>query len=248
MIDLKKLRLFYSARIFPVLAFAIALTLLSGQPTAETSLTSSQVESEIRVDGDLLEWESAPALVITPASENLDVSGEFKEGDFEFKIRSKWNKQYLYLAIEWQDDTWDIEEISRKEATWHDPDSGQRRDRMYFFDNFKFHIRESDYDYTLWISPQTEDEGPYYWSRLLIGYRGNERAGAKPMLRASCNGDTSTIEMMIVWKQLKLKPEGGLVVPVRMTVSDSDLPGRFEETKVPEMKSVEWVGNLTLID
>jgi len=230
------------------LAFFMVLVIPADQAHAATSLTSPKVDTEIRVDGSLEEWQATPALEITPTAANLNVSGEFKDSDFNFKIRSKWNKQYLYLAIEWHDDTWDIEEVSRKEATWHDEDTGQRRDRMYFFDNFKLHIRESDYDYTLWVSPQAEDNGPYYWSRLLIGYRGNERAGAKPMLRASSNGDTSTIEMMIVWKQLKLKPKGGLVVPIRMSVSDSDLPGRFEETKIPALKSVEWVGNLTLID
>ena len=228
--------------------FLMASVLLWGQAEADSSLISSGVASEIRVDGSLSEWEGIPALRLTPESSDIKVKGEFKEADFDFRIKSTWNKQYLYLAIQWEDDVWDIENVSRKDATWHDPDTGQRRDRMYFFDNFRFHIRESDYDYTLWISPKDEDNGPYFWSRLLMGYRGNERAGAKPMLRASSDGNTSTIEMMIVWNQLKLKPKNGLVIPLRLTLTDSDLPGRFEETKVSAMKSVEWVGNLTLID
>lgn len=248
MTEFNGLRLFSKNGKPGLLALLVASLCLWGQAAADSTITSSGADSEIRVDGSLGEWQSTPALRISPDASDIAASGEFKDGDFDFKLRSKWNKQYLYLAIEWQDDTWDIEEVTRKEATWHDPDSAQRRDRMYFFDNFKFHIRESDYDYTLWVSPQDGDNGPYHWARLLMGYRGNERAGAKPMLRASSNGDTSYIEMMIVWKQLKLKPKNGLVIPIRLTVTDSDLPGRFEETKVSSMKSVEWVGNLTLID
>lgn len=215
---------------------------------AQSSLTSTEFEGEIRVDGSLSEWDGVNGLRLSPDSPNIIIKGEFEENDFDFTIKSRWNKQYLYLAIEWQDDVWDIEEVSRKEATWHDPGTGQRRDRMYFYDNFKFHIRESDYDYTLWVSPRSEEQGPYHWSRLLIGYRGNERAGATPMLRAENNGDTTTIEMMIVWKQLRLKPGAGQVIPLDIVISDSDLPGRFEETKINNMKSIEWNGNLTLVD
>ena len=235
-------------RLSTALLIIAASVLFWGQAAAETTLVSSGTEKEIRVDGSLSEWEGIPALRISPKTPDITIDGEFKEDDFDFQIRSVWNKQYLYIAIQWRDDVWDIEDVSRKNATWTDPDSGQRRDRMYFFDNFKFHIRESDYDYTLWISPKEEDNGPYHWARLLMGYRGNERAGAKPMLRADSDGNTSTIEMMIVWKQLKLKPKNGLTIPLRLTVTDSDLPGRFEETKVKAMKSVEWVGNLTLVD
>ena len=233
-----------------VTAFLLLLApvLLWGQAKADTSLISSGIEKEIRVDGSLSEWQGVPVLQLTPSASNITVNGEFKEADFDFKIQSVWNKQYLYLAIQWQDDIWDIEEISRKEATWHDPDTGQKRDRMYFFDNFKLHIRDSDYDYTLWISPKDQENGPYTWSRLLMGYRGNERAGAKPMLRSESDGNATTLEMMIVWKQLQIKPKNGLEIPIRLTISDSDLPGRFEESKINEMKSVEWAGNLTLID
>lgn len=248
MTELEGIQLRFSKGKLSVFLFLMASVLLWGQAEADSSLTSSGVESEIRVDGTLSEWEGIPALQLTPKAANIKVNGEFKEEDFDFRIKSMWNEQYLYLAIQWEDDVWDIEDVSRKDATWHDTDSGQRRDRMYFFDNFKFHIRESDYDYTLWISPQDEDNGPHFWARLLMGYRGNERAGAKPMLRASSDGNSSTIEMMIVWKQLKLNPKNGLVIPLRLTVTDSDLPGRFEESKVSAMKSVEWAGDLTLID
>jgi len=228
--------------------FCLFCLLLWGRVDAQAALTSPAVESEIRVDGSLSEWEGIPVLEITPASPNLTVNGKFKENDFDFRIQSRWNKQYLYLAIQWEDDILDIEDLTRKDAIWEDPLSGQRRDRMSFFDNFKFHIRESDYDYTLWISPQDGDRGPYFWGRLLMGYRGNERAGAKPMLRSESDGGKTTMEMMIVWKQLRVKPKKGLVIPLTLTISDSDLPGKFEENKLDFLKSVEWSGNLALTD
>lgn len=228
--------------------FLLFAALCCGAVGAQDSLSSSYYEGEIRVDGNLSEWEGEEGLKFTPEAPVLEASGDFKEDDFNFVIHSRWNKQYLYLAIEWQDDTWDIEEVTRKTATWHDPDTGQRRDKMYFFDNFKFHIRESDYDYTLWVSPRDSEKGPYHWARLLLGYRGNERAGAKPMLRAETDGNTCSIEMMIVWKQLRLEPESGKAIPLSLVVSDSDLPGRFEETKIRSLKSVEWNGSLTLVE
>jgi len=234
--------------IAPLVVILASLLFFGGQSMAQSSLSSTLYEDEIRVDGSLSEWASASGLQLSPSSEAAESSGDFKENDFQFNLKSRWNKNYLYLAIEWKDDVWDIEEVTRKNATWRDPETGRHRDRMYFFDNFKFHIRESDYDYTLWISPVSEDQGPFHWARLLIGYRGNERAGAKPMLRAESNGNTTTMEMMIVWKQLRLKPKGGMNIPLNLVISDSDLPGRFEETKIDSMKSIEWQGTLTLVE
>lgn len=239
---------FSAGRIALLFLLLASIVLSGGQTLAQASLTSVLYEDEIRVDGSLSEWEVSEGLQLSPSSTAVEPSGDFKENDFSFKIQSRWNDNYLYLAIEWKDDVWDIEEVTRKNATWRDPDTGQHRDLMYFFDNFKFHIRESDYDYTLWISPVSEDTGPFHWSRLLMGYRGNERAGAKPMLRAESNGNTTTMEMMIVWKRLRLDPKGGMTIPLNLVVADSDLPGRFEETKVESLKSVEWRGELTLVE
>jgi hypothetical protein len=123
MTELEGVQLHNSRRkLSAILILAAASLLFWGQAAADNELVSSSTDKEIRVDGSLSEWEGIPALRISPKTPDMTVDGEFKEEDFDFQIKSFWNKQYLYLAIQWQDDVWDIEDVSRKNATWTDPD------------------------------------------------------------------------------------------------------------------------------
>jgi hypothetical protein len=163
-------------------------------------------DREILIDGFLKEWEGIPALKLAPGENGIKTGGELDASDVSLNIQFLWNKQYLYLGLTWKDETWDIEEVTRKDAVWVDQDN-RRRDRMYFFDNLKFHIRMSDYDYTLWLSPATRDKGPFMWYRLLEGYGGMERATGTPMVSAKQQDGFMTAEVMLVWQQLKLEGE-----------------------------------------
>ena len=118
---------------------------------------------------------------------------------------------------------------------------------MLFFDNLKLHIRKSDYDYTMWGSPRAHDEGPYFWSRLLEGYGGMERATSAPMVTARNHGGHVTMEVELLWKQLRIKPDKKRLLPLRLLLADADLPGKQLETKLKDLKWVGWRGQLKIV-
>ena len=214
---------------------------------AETAWEIPERTFDVLLDGYLDEWGNVPAKVFLPGGEGLKSAGEFAENDVKVEVKALWDKEYLYLAIDWQDDVWDIQRVTRREAVWIGPEN-TRRDRMHFFDNFKFHIRKSDYDYTAWISPRANDEGPHFWCRLLEGYGGMERATSAPMITARQQGNRVTMEVVLLWKQLRIKPKKKKAIPLRLVVADSDLPGKLLEAKVEHLKWVGWMGQFKVVE
>ncbi|HUG43876.1 MAG TPA: hypothetical protein VMN76_06505 [Acidobacteriota bacterium] len=202
-------------------------------------------DREIRMDGVLDEWEGVPYLEISPEATSLHSSGAFSPDDVRLKARAFWDETRLYLALEWMDDVWDIENIRRQDAVWIGSD-GRRRDRMLFSDNLKLHIRETDYDYILWVSPRVEDRGPYFWNRLLLGYQGMERASAAPFISARDHGDRVTIEIQFSWDSLRRRAREGTEFPVTFILADSDSPGALLESKLLNLKWLAWRGQAVL--
>ncbi len=201
----------------------------------------------ILIDGHLDDWEGVPSLVIAPGLDGIRSGGNFSDGDLKVVVQALWDKEYLYLGITWTDNVFDLSEISRKEAVWVD-DEGRRRDRMFFFDYLKFHIRKSDYDYTLWLSPRANDEGPYMWYRLLEGYRGMERATGQPMVSAREQDHQATLEVMLLWKELRLKAKKGVELPLTLILADGDDPDRLLEYKAHHQKWLAWVGKIRILE
>jgi len=204
-------------------------------------------DREILIDGHLDEWEGVPALIIAPGLEEIRSGGEFVDEGLRLALQAVWDEEYLYLGLTWTDDVFDLKEISRKDAVWVD-DEGRRRDRMFFFDYLKFHIRKSDYDYTLWLSPRANDQGPFMWYRLLEGYRGMERATGQPMVSAREEDQEATIEVMLLWKELRLKAEEGVELPLTLILADGDDPDRLLEYKSNRQKWLAWVGKVRMLE
>lgn len=225
----------------------VSLCLCGAQGYGQSSPTweVAPARGGIQIDGFLDDWNAVPALILRPAGGVLS-NGSFGNNVLQVQVRALWDKQSLYLAIEWRDDTWDVQEVARREAVWITPDN-QRRDRMYFYDNFKFSIQEADYDYTLWVSPRVGDRGPFLWQRLLQGLKGMEMATASPMVTGRFQNGTATLEVMFFWKELRIKPKGGRQIPLSLMVADSDLPGKMLETKLNQLKSLEWNGKIRLL-
>jgi hypothetical protein len=215
-----------------------------GQPTWEIP----ERQRSILIDGFLDDWEDVPTLELAPDQEAIRKGGSFEVGDVRMTVRALWDKDYLYLAVQWFDDVWDVEAVSRRQAVWIEPGTKRRRDRMYFYDYLKFHIRDSEYDYTLWLSPRVNEEGPHHWNRLLKGYQGMERATGAPMLGAREQDDSATLEVMLIWKELQLKGEKGGGFPLTLVVSDSDTPGRFLENKIGNLSWLGWKGQVLLVE
>ena len=204
-------------------------------------------DRDILIDGLLDEWEGVPALVIAPGVDEIRSGGEFVDGDLKLTLQALWDKEYIYLGITWTDNVLDLHEISRKDAVWVDGE-GRRRDRMFFYDYLKFHIRKPDYDYTLWLSPRADDEGPYMWYRLLEGYRGMERATGQPMVSAREQGQGSTLEVMLLWKELRLEGKKGVELPLTLILADGDDPDRLLEYKADRQKWLAWVGKVKMLE
>lgn len=225
----------------------LSLFLLPVTVLAETRWEIPEREVDVLIDGFLDEWDGVPVKVLEPGGAGVKSDGEFGIDDLRIGIRALWDKEYLYLALDWHDDVWDIKSVSRREAVWLDSE-GRRRDRMQFFDNFKFHIWESDYDYTMWLSPRVDGEGPFSWCRLLLGYGGMERATSAPTITARHQGERATVEVVFLWKQLRIKPKKNQDVPLRLVLADSDLPGKMLDSKVKFLKSLEWSGQLRIVE
>ena len=208
-----------------------------------------RADREIRVDGHLDEWQGIPALTLSPEVEGLESGGAFSgEGDVYLTLQAAWDPERLYVAIVWRDDEWDIEEVKRRDAVWVDP-QGKRRDRLLFFDNLKLHFHEADYDYVFWLSPRKDDQGPYFWCRLLEGYRRLERASLDPLVSTSLRDDGSQqMEVMFFWKQLRQDPKRKKPLPVTVILADSDQPRVSLESKLPHLKWLAWVGYIQFIE
>lgn len=212
---------------------------------AQSNWTVPRRDRDILVDGDLQEWTSVAVLDLSPQATGVQPGGKFHDQDVDLRVQAMWDDDSLYVALNWSDDVWDIQEVTRRDAVWIDPDK-KRRDKMYFFDYFKFHLRDAEYDYTLWLSPRSKDEGPFEWCRLLEGYRGLERATANPMISARSENGRSTIEMLLSWSELRLKPDDLTKIPLTLIVSDSDDPGRIIESKLENVKWLAWRGMVSL--
>ena len=205
----------------------------------------SNQERDIQIDGFIDEWQGVPALILSPETSGLRVTGEFEADDVKVALRSLWNQDNLYIAVHWQDNTWDIKRVTRREAVWMTPNR-RRRDRMLFFDYLKFHIRESDYDFTFWLTPRVDDRGPFQWHRLLEGLKGMERASTSPVITGRHRDDGATLEILLTWRELKIKPKPGTQIPLALILADSDLIGTALEYKLDRLKSLEWRGRLVL--
>ena len=86
------------------------------------------------------------------------------------------------------------------------------------------------------------------WYRLLEGYGGMERATGVPMVSAREQGDRVTVEVMLIWKQLRLKGKKNLEYPLTLVVADSDDPGRILEYKLDHLKWLGWKGRIRLVE
>jgi hypothetical protein len=206
-----------------------------------------RLQQEILTDGFLREWKGVPGIVIQSGEPGVNAEGEFAEEDLRARLMASWDEEYLYLAAEWFDNTWDIQRVARRDAVWIDS-SRKRRDRMAFFDYLKLRIRESDYDYVLWFSPRVDGEGPYSWCRLLEGYKGMERATSTPMISSREQDGRATVEVLILWEQLRIKPKKNLALPLNLLLADSDSPSQTLESKIQQLKSLHWRGKLRLVN
>lgn len=199
----------------------------------------------ILVDGYLNDWQGIQGLAIAPQQPGIRSNGSFHPNDVAVVLRALWDKEKLYIAVQWQDDKWDVKQVPPRQAIWISPDH-RRRDRMYFFDNLRLNLRQGDHDYLLWTSPRLEEEGPFMWQRLVKLPAGLENASYPPMVSARYQKGVSTLEMLFFWKQLQMKGKKGETVSLGAVVTDSDMPGAFLETKLPHLKSLGWSGEMRL--
>ncbi len=230
-------------RILLFLTCCICVTSLYAQSTWDIPSRRQSVQ----VDGFLREWDGIPAISISPTAPGIARTGEFAAtGDAGAEIKAFWNEQALYLGIRWVDNQWDIEKVSRENAVWTSP-TGQRRDKMLFYDNIKLELREEEHDYVIWLAPRVAGRGPFSWYRLMKSTRGLEVASATPSIAFREDGPAMTAEIILQWKELKMKGKAGRTYPLQILVADSDLPGKPLEMKARDLRSLLWSGQLRLV-
>ena len=218
------------------------LTLLAGNSVLHAQTWTLPYKSrEIRVDGVLNDWEGIPEISLRPG--DVATQGQFESNDVAVSLRGVWDEEALYLAVEWQDDVWDIQAVRRRDSVFVTAD-GTRRNRMYFFDNLKFMLHQLNYSYLLWFSPRANNQGPHYWHRLLAGGKSREAAVPAPVITPRENDGKVSIELLFNWKEMKLKPKKLIKkgMPLSLLLSDGDAPGQILEAKVAELTWLEWDG------
>ena len=203
---------------------------------------------EILLDGRLDDWNGVTGIELSPGVAGVKSSGDIGEDDIRVGLRALWDEEGLYLAVEWTDDEWDVTRIRRREAIFVDND-GRRRNRMRLYDNLMVQIKEVNYDYTLWVSPRADGQGPFYWQKLLKGENAFESATHVPVITPREGEPTTSLEIMIRWKQIRSNPKRfkkrGL--PIYISVSDGDSPGVPVEAKIGKAGRLDWQGLAPLL-
>ena len=232
-------------RLCPLL---IGLLLLFQQGFANDPVWSIPYRSSpVLVDGFLSDWEGVPSIQLDPAAAGVKVAG-LPSGDYATaSVKAFWHQTGLYLAVDWKDDIWDIERVTRSEAVFEASD-GRRRDRMYLYDNIRFQFRHVKYNYLLWASPRIDGRGPYYWQRLQRGGKFLERATHVPVITPRASDGRATLEIMLTWQQIGLKPKDVRKKGLRaiLTLADSDFPKMSVEGKLDRVGRLDWTGLIEL--
>jgi hypothetical protein len=228
-----------------MITFAALMVFLTGLGQADNVWLVPHRTVPIQVDGLLDEWASVPGILIQAGTAGVQAEGIDSAADVTVRAQAVWDDENLYIALEWKDDTWDIEEVSRQNAVWVTPRQ-QRRDRTLFYDFVKLNLRGENYDYIIWVSPRIERRGPFLWQRLLEGPRRMETATSPPAINSREGEDSATLEMMFRWRELKLKPKKETNLLITVMVTDSDLPGKPLELKLRQLKNLQWEGWMQL--
>ncbi len=232
-------------RLCPLL---ISLLLVSQQGLANDQVWSIPYRSsELLLDGFLSDWEGQPSIQLDPAATGVQVEG-LPAGDYATaNVKAFWDQTGLYLAVDWRDDVWDIHKVKRSESVFVASD-GRRRDRMYLYDNIRIQLRHIKYSYVLWASPRIDGQGPFYWQRLQRGGKFLERATHVPVITPRFGDGRATLEIMLPWKQIGLKPKEVKKKGLRaiLTLADSDLPEMSVEAKLDRVGRLDWTGLIEL--
>lgn len=226
------------------IALLIIGTLFTAPAAAQNLWTVHQAPGHIQMDGRLDEWQGITPVVLQPAGGGAQSEGEFGANDLRLTVRAAWKKDGFYMALEWEDNSWDVQEVTRNEANWIDPE-GKRRNRMVFFDNMSLQLRRSNMHYTVWVSPRANELGPFSWAKL-FGKKRMELAGTPPLISSYVSDDGRvSMELLFQWKDMLLKPKSYKDLLFRIDVADSDLSGQPLESKLDTLKSLQYAGLMT---
>lgn len=226
-----------------LVAFSMSSLNLFGQAVWQVRKKSAAIQ----VDGFLQEWEAVPGLTLHVGAPNVRSESVSQADDVSVVAKAAWDKDNLYVALEWKDNTWDVEQVLRQQAVWLTPQQ-QRRERMLFYDYFKIQMSDAEFDYVFWVTPRIDNRGPYSWCRLLSGAKRMERATSPPAISTRQQDGKATLEILFTWRELNAKPKAGKTLPLTLLVADSDLPGKPLELKLPQLKSLVWDGVIELAE
>lgn len=204
--------------------FVLVLCLIAFPAVAQTPYTIG-MQSALAVDGDLSEWAEVEAVTVVPSADSVTTIGEFEgENDLAIRMRSAWNQEGLFFAIEWQDEVRDPHIIPLDSARWDSP-LNRPLDRMYFYDNLVIRILTEERFYGVWMAPRTEE--PYQWD--VVRYNDGETDIAEEIKATRIHAqstaeDRMVFEVVIPWDQIQWQPEAGLQFEMRLIIPDSDFP------------------------
>ena len=207
----------------------------------------------VALDGDLREWGEAAWIPVEPAADGVGLRGVFGDDlDHEAVVLVQWDARYLYVAAAVHDDTLDAAWIAPGEREWHGP-SGERRDRMFYYDHMKLFVREpgADAGYNLWFAPPAGASGEGGWARpWWWGGRQRRLPAERPPVEvaAQVRGRARTFEMAIPWTWLGAWPQPGDEFDALFLFVDSDEPEAAVGAKIGSGRGrwIWWEGHLVL--
>ena len=207
----------------------------------------------VTLDGDLREWGEAAWIQVEPAADGVGLRGVFPDAlDHEAVVLVQWDARYLYVAAAVHDDTLDAGWIPPGRREWHGP-SGERKDRMFYYDHMKLFVREpgADAGYNLWFAPPSGDdpEGggsrPYWW-----GGRQRRLPVERPPVEVAgrTRGRARTFEVALPWTWLDAYPQPGDEFDALFLFVDSDRPETPVGGKIRSGRGrwIWWQGHLVL--
>lgn len=197
------------------------------------------VETPICIDGKIEsdEWDNAEEIIISIESEDVNRHGTVwgtmhGEADLQSKYRLKWDKQYLYLLEERQDDllwfTHSDSELYKSDATMLFLDlDHDKRGSMY-----------RDGDYAIMVTANSPDGTPKIILREGHDSGMRERQFTEATVEATINSNGYVMEVAIPWSVLKVipfTPKNDLKVGMTLLATDNDGPEKWGQ--------IMWVGN-----
>ncbi|MEM6525794.1 MAG: hypothetical protein AAF693_18490 [Bacteroidota bacterium] len=166
------------------------------------------------------------------ANDFFSTSSTFELNDLMIDLKIGWNDKGLLFNVLWKDDVVDYTRITKGNAIIKDAD-GNRRDKMYFYDNMEIKLVNDDFIYESWWSIS---DLIYQWHSLRVKENDQWQSELTPRPNFEKDIDEKEVRLFvqIEWEVLGFEAPANKGINLIFVVSDSDQPEQSIDNKMSE--------------